>query len=143
MTPKTIFTKTTVREAAICCVTRSQKTNVEYGFAVAKQPLERTPIQKGDNNGLTIHYGRTPLMSAHTHPDEQYETLFSATDIRSLLNSPIQYGAILYDKNGRGYADIFQAQDAQLPNQPNLQQIRHHSNKLRYDTVDLGEIPPR
>mgnify|MGYP006934452560 FL=1 len=143
MTPKTIFTKTTVRDAAICCVARSQKTNVEYGFAVAKQPLERTPIQKGDNNGLTIHYGRTPFISAHTHPDEKYETLFSATDIRSLLNSPIQYGTILYDDNSRAYADIFQAQDTQLPKQPNLQQIRRHSNKLRYETVDLGEMPPR
>lgn len=143
MTPKTIFTKTTVRDAAICCVARSQKTNLEYGFAVAKQPLERTPIQKGDNNGLTIHYGRTPYISAHTHPDEKYETLFSATDIRSLLNSPIQYGTILYDDNSRAYADIFQAQDTQLPKQPNLQQIRRHSNKLRYETVDLGEMPPR
>jgi len=143
MTPKTIFTKTTVRDAAICCVARSQKTNLEYGFAVAKQPLERTPIQKGDNNGLTIHYGRTPYISAHTHPDEKYETLFSATDIRSLLNSPIQYGTILYDDNSRAYADIFQAQDTQLPKQPNLQQIRRHSNKLRYETIDLGKIPPR
>ena len=143
MTPKTIFTKTTVRDAAICCVARSQKTNLEYGFAVAKQPLERTPIQKGDNNGLTIHYGRTPFISAHTHPDEKYETLFSATDIRSLLNSPIQYGTILYDDNSRAYADIFQTQDTQLPKQPNLQQIRRHSNKLRYETVDLGEMPPR
>lgn len=76
-----------------------------------------TEIQKGDTHSIKLEYpenqdvfSNTEILGLiHTHPNEAYDSLFSLTDIKTLIESDFHFSASIFDEDKQGdiLVDIF------------------------------------
>lgn len=94
-------------------------TGREHGFWVFERDgnIQTTKTQEGGINGIDVKMkslfgmgildtGR-PIGTIHSHPKKKFNYLFSETDIKSMLNSNMEFAGIVYNKNGQGRCSIF------------------------------------
>lgn len=91
----------------------------EHGFYVYRKDgvVKRTNIQVGGKTSILIkaNFGSVPLLgppvtpiaTAHTHPYEDFDYLFSQADLNSMINSGIQFAFIGYRRNGIKHVEVF------------------------------------
>lgn len=111
MTPTHLLRDTTLKNTLTEMMSLTNETGLETGVVIKthNNRLYTTPIQTGLGGSITLQFGNgTPVATAHTHPTDQYESLFSATDIQSYLNGPMQFAYLVYDDGDVAKADIYQ-----------------------------------
>lgn len=142
-----LLRKTNVRDLLIQMMSRTNKTGLEHGIVLIRDGdgIVSTPIQTGNNGSITLRYRGEPLATAHTHPDEQYERLFSYADIKSYINSPMQFAYLTYDDGDITLADVYQTDKYNTFNQlvqdygRSLPSLRDINDDLLQQTVELGQ----
>jgi len=149
LTPKTLLTDTSVGDLCVSALTRTNKTGDEHGFVLTRHDtkLYHTPLQSGADGSITLQYNGDPVATAHTHPREQYESLFSGLDIQSYINGPMQFAYLIYDTDHHTTVDIYQtdAYDTysdlreDIPHDTHLQLLRKANELLHHETIQLGK----
>jgi len=148
LTPSRLLRDTTLRNILTEMMSRTNKTGLETGIVLHSTPngLTTTQIQTGSDGSITLQFGNgRPVATAHTHPREQYEALFSPTDIRSYINGPMEFAYLVYDDGPVAVADIYQTNEyenyqhlrAQVDG-TGIQPVRRMNDLLYKGTVRLG-----
>lgn len=110
LTAARLLQQTNVRDILTEMMSRTNDTDIEHGIVLlhADSGLVSTPIQTGSNGSITLTYTGSPLATAHTHPDEKHERLFSYADIKSYINSPMKFAYLVYDDADTTIAEVYQ-----------------------------------
>lgn len=143
-----LLQQTNVRDILVEMMSRTNKTGVEHGIVLlhGDDGLVSTPIQSGRNGSITLTYTGRPLATAHTHPDEQYERLFSYQDIRSYINGPMEFAYLVYDDGDEAIADIYKTNKYNTfgeliqDHNKSLPALKDINAELLQETIPLNQI---
>ena len=97
----------------------TQESGREHGFFIYEDrgKIEHTPIQSGSVNNITLRMKSVfglgilnsgiPIATVHSHPNKEFNYLFSDTDIKTMLSSGLEFAVVVFKSSNGPRCSVY------------------------------------